>query len=60
MQSELPTVLNVFDTDYQMEFSKSYSDSVHQEIAGHRRKSVLYVFTYFSSRFYLKATPVSY
>ena len=33
MQSELPTVLNVFDADYQLEYSKSYSGNVHQEIA---------------------------
>ena len=33
MQSELPTPLNVFDTDYQLEYSESYSGTVHQEIA---------------------------
>ena len=33
MQSELPTALNVFDTDYQLEYSESYSGTVHQEIA---------------------------
>ena len=33
MQSELPTTLNVFDTDYQLEYSESYSGTVHQEIA---------------------------
>ena len=32
MQSELPTALNVFDTDYQLEYSESYSGTVHQEI----------------------------
>ena len=32
-QSELPTALNVFDTDYQLEYSESYSGTVHQEIA---------------------------
>ena len=32
MQSELPTALNVFDTDYQLENSESYSGTVHQEI----------------------------
>ena len=31
MQSELPTALNVFDTDY-LEYSESYSVTVHQEI----------------------------
>ena len=33
MQSELPTVLNVFDTDYQLEYSENYSGTVHQETA---------------------------
>ena len=33
MQSESPTALNVFDTDYQLEYSESYSGTVHQEIA---------------------------
>ena len=33
MQSELPTALNVFNTDYQLEYSESYSGTVHQKIA---------------------------
>ena len=33
MQSELPTALNVFDTDYQLEYSESYSGTVHQDAA---------------------------
>ena len=33
MQSELPTALNVFDTDYQLEYSESYSGTVHQDVA---------------------------
>ena len=33
MQSELPTALNVFDTDYQLEYSESYSSTVHLKIA---------------------------
>ena len=32
MQSELTTALNVFDTDYQLEYNESYSGTVHQEI----------------------------
>ena len=32
MQSELPIALYVFDTDYQREYSESYSSTVHQEI----------------------------
>ena len=33
MQSGLPTALIVLDTDYQLEYSESYSGTVHQEIA---------------------------
>ena len=33
MQSELPTELKVFDTDYQLEYSESQSGTIHQEIA---------------------------
>ena len=33
MQSELLTALNVFDTDYQLEYSESYSSTAHQEIS---------------------------
>ena len=32
VQSELTTALNVFDTDYQLEYNESYSGTVHQEI----------------------------
>ena len=31
MQTELPTMLNVFQTDYQLEYSDSYSGTVHRE-----------------------------
>ena len=31
MRSELPIALNVFDTDYQVEYSENYSSIVHQE-----------------------------
>ena len=31
MQSELPTALNVFDNDYQLEYSENYSGTVYQE-----------------------------
>jgi len=31
MQTELPTVLNVLDTDYQLEYSESYTGTVGQE-----------------------------
>ena len=33
MQSELPIVLNVFDTAYQLEYSENYSGTVHQKTA---------------------------
>ena len=33
VQSELTTALNMFDTDYQLEYNESYSGTVHQEIA---------------------------
>ena len=32
MQSELQTVLNVFDTGYQLEYSESYSGTVNYEM----------------------------
>ena len=31
MQTELPTMLNVFQDDYQLEYSESYSGTVRQE-----------------------------
>ena len=31
MLTELPTMLNVFDATYEFTYSKSYSDTVHQE-----------------------------
>ena len=31
MQTELPTMLNVFHDDYQLEYSESYSGTVHRE-----------------------------
>ena len=33
LQSELPTMLNVFETDYQLEYSESFSGTLHQETA---------------------------
>ena len=33
MLSELPTILNVFDTDYKLEYSESYSATVQQQSA---------------------------
>ena len=31
MQSELPSMLNVFETDYQLQYSESYIGTIHQE-----------------------------
>jgi len=33
MLTELPTMLNVFDTNYQLHYSESYTGTVHQETA---------------------------
>jgi len=33
MQTELPTILNVFETDYQLEYSESFTGNLHQETA---------------------------
>ncbi|RMX46527.1 hypothetical protein pdam_00018717 [Pocillopora damicornis] len=59
MQSELPTALNVFDTDYQLEYSESYSGTVLQEIAI-GDISTLHLYKEPLSRSNLKATPISY
>ena len=59
MQSELCTALNVFDTDYQLEYNESYSGTVHQETA---IEGYQYELLYEEplSRSYLKTTPISY
>ena len=31
METELPTMLNVLDTDYELEYSESYTGTIHQE-----------------------------
>ena len=33
MQTELPAMLTVLDADYQLEYSESYTGTVHQETA---------------------------
>ena len=33
MQTELPAMLNMLDADYQLEYSESYTGTVHQETA---------------------------
>ena len=60
MQSELPTALNVFDTDYQLEYSESYSGTVHQEIAIEGYPPTVGLYEEPLSRSYPKATPISY
>ena len=59
MQSELCTALNVFDTDYQLEYNESYSGTVHQETAieGYQCEPL---YEEPLSRSYLKTTPISY
>ena len=42
MQTELPTILNVLETDYELEYSEIYTGTVYQET--NRRISVLYLF----------------
>ena len=54
MQSELPTALNVFDADYQLEYSENYSGTVHQEIA----TGTVLLYEEPLDRSYLKATPI--
>ena len=31
MHTELPTLLNVFETDYNLQYSESYTATIHQE-----------------------------
>ena len=31
MQTELPTLLNVLETDYELQYSQSYTGTIHQE-----------------------------
>ena len=37
MQTELPTLLNVLETDYELQYSESYTGTIHREaiIEGH-------------------------
>ena len=32
MQTELPTLLNVLETDYELQYSESYTGTIHQEV----------------------------
>ena len=36
MQTELPTILNVLDTNYQLQFSENYTGTVNRETAVER------------------------
>ena len=56
----IPTVLNVFDADYQLEYSESYSGNVHQEITigGYQYISTVSLLEEPLSRWYLKASIV--
>ena len=42
MYAELPTVLNVFKTDCELQYSESYTGTIHQETTN-RRVSLLYL-----------------
>jgi len=46
MQTELPTMLNMFETDhFQLEYSESFMGSLHQETAIEGYTYVLYFIT---------------
>ena len=60
MQSELPTALNVFVVDHQLEYSESCSGTVHQEIAIGGDISSVGLYKEPLRHSYLKATPISY
>ena len=55
---KLPTVLNVFNTDYQLEYSENYSGTVHQETAVEGYSTVPFYKEPLSCS-YLKTTPIS-
>lgn len=58
MQTELPTILNVLETDYELEYSEIYTGTVHQET--NKSISVLYLFTKSLNHYYLKTAPILY
>ena len=43
MQTELPTLLNVFETDYELQYSETYTSTIHQEatIEGYQYRTSL-------------------
>ena len=58
MQTELPAILNVLETDYELEYSEIYTGTVHQET--NKSISVLYLFTKSLNHYYLKTAPILY
>ena len=38
MQTELPTLLNVLETDYELQYSESYTGTIHQEATVERHQ----------------------
>lgn len=60
MQTELPPMLNVFDTDYQLQYSESYTGTVRQEttIEGYQYCTSLQ--RAFESLMSEKTTPILY
>ena len=58
MQTELPTILNVLETDYELEYSEIYTGTVNPET--NRSISVLYLFTKSLNHYYHKTAPILY
>ena len=58
MQTELPTILNVLETDYELEYSEIYTGTVHPET--NRSILVLYLFTKSLNHYYHKTAPILY
>ena len=59
MQPELPTALNVVDTDYQLEYGESYSGMLHKEITIEGYQYCTSLRRTFESLI-SEATPISY
>jgi len=58
MQTELPTMLNVLDTNYRLEFSESYTGTVGRETAveGYQYCTISLQIAFESLLLYLKTT----
>ena len=62
MQTELPTMLNVLDTNYRLEFSESYTGTVGRETAveGYQYCTISLQIAFESLLLYLKTTQILY